>query len=180
MTGWAILGAAAVAVFYFLIRRPGTSESGRVARSAEHGKSSDAQIVADFSSFLTNRPVIGVEFYDILDLPHPKQEILAAIERQIIDEQSDARVDALVVATQLLSQFQEGVGFKPVSIIGADLAKLNGTLPDTQKQMKFLASDPEVLKQRLKAERLATVQKEEDASIARRVNAALNLRNARR
>ncbi len=114
-------------------------------------------------------------FYDVSVLPHPKENILLAIEREILREPSDARVEWLAVGATFLPSFQEGIGLKPLSWLGVDLAELQHSTSDLKEQAKILAQNPD----RERAERFLTVMKIESDQIQARIDAALRLRKAR-
>src|SRR5262249_31204483 len=63
-------------------------------------------------------------FYDTNVLPHPKQVIIAAIERQIVQEPSDARLEWLRAASTFLWNFLDGVDAAPVPLMAVDLDRL--------------------------------------------------------
>jgi hypothetical protein len=115
-------------------------------------------------------------FYDVSVLPYPKEDILLAIEREILSETSDARVEWLAVAATFLPSFQEGIGPKPLSWFGVDLAELQSSTPDLKEQGKVLAQNPD----RERAEQFLTVMEIEGDQIQAQIDAALRLRDARK
>lgn len=114
-------------------------------------------------------------FYDVSVLPHPKEDILLAIEREILREPSDARVEWLAVGAVFLPSFQQGIGPKPLFWVGADLADLQRSTPNVREQMKVLAQSPD----RARAEQFLALMKIESDQIQARIDAALRLRRAR-
>ena len=85
---------------------------------------SDAKIVADYASFIEKTKIPIDCFYDTNVLPHPKQAIIAAIERQIVQESSDARMEWLRAAPRFLWNFLEGVDAATVPLMAVDLDQL--------------------------------------------------------
>jgi hypothetical protein len=85
---------------------------------------SDAKIVADYASFIEKTKIPIDCFYDTNVLPHPKQAIIAAIERQIVQEPSDARLEWLRAASTFLWNFLDGVDAAPVPLRAVDLDRL--------------------------------------------------------
>jgi hypothetical protein len=55
-------------------------------------RESDEQIVSDLAELMATGGMKPDAFYDVSVLPHPKGDILLAIEREILREPSDARV----------------------------------------------------------------------------------------
>jgi len=137
---------------------------------------SDEKIVSDLADLMAKGDTKPDAFYDVAVLPHPKEDILLAIEREILRETSDARVEWLAVGAMFLPSFQEGIGPKPLSWFGVDLAELQRSTPDLKEQAKVLAQNPD----RERAEQFLTVMKIESDQIQARIDAALRLREARK
>ncbi len=136
---------------------------------------SDERIVSDLADLMAKGDTKPDAFYDVAVLPHPKEDILLAIEREILRETSDARVEWLAVGAMFLPSFQEGIGPKPLSWFGVDLAELQRSIPDLKEQAKALVQNPD----RERAERFLAVMKIESDQIQARIDAVLRLRQAR-
>ncbi len=136
---------------------------------------SDEKIVSHFADFIANRNPKPDVFYDVSVLPDPKEDILLAIEREIVRDPSDVRVEWLAVAASFLPSFQEGVGAKPLPWLGVDLADLKRSTPDLKEQAKILAQNPD----RDRVEGFFSRMTTESDQIQARVYAALRLREAR-
>ena len=149
-------------------------EVDRAAPQSTFGER-DEKIVSDLADHMAKGRTKPDAFYDVSVLPHPKEDILLAIEREILRETSDARVEWLAVGAAFLPSFQEGIGPKPLSWFGVDLAELQRSTPDLKEQAKVLAQNPD----RERAERFLTVMKIEGDQIQARIDAALRLRRAR-
>jgi hypothetical protein len=138
-------------------------------------RKSDDKIVADFTDFIAKRNPKPDVFYDVSVLPDPKEDILLAIEREILRETSDARVEWLAVAASFLPSFQQGIGAKPLPWLGVDLADLKRSAPDLKEQAKIVAQNPD----RERAEQFVEVMTIEGDQVQARTDAALRLREAR-
>jgi hypothetical protein len=108
-------------------------------------------------------------------LPHPKEAILTALEREILRELSDERVELLQVCAIFLPNFQEGIGPKPLAWLGADLAQLQRTTEDLREQARLIAQSPDVER----ARHFLAVMDKESKQIKARIDAAVRLRNDR-
>lgn len=138
-------------------------------------KTSDEKIVSDLADLMAAGEVKPDAFYDVSALPHPKEDILLAIEREILREPSDARVEWLAVGAAFLPSFQPDIGTEPLFWVGADLAELQRSTPDVNEQMRVLAHSPG----RERAERLLAHMRVESEQIQARISAARRLRAAR-
>jgi hypothetical protein len=138
-------------------------------------KNSDGKIVSDLADLMAAGELKPDAFYDISVLPHPKEDILLAIEREILREPLDARAEWLAVGAAFLPSFQQGIGLKPLFWIGADLAGLERSTPDVKEQRRVLAHSPD----RARADRYFALMKIESDQIQTRIDAAMRLRRAR-
>jgi bifunctional non-homologous end joining protein LigD len=143
--------------------------------SAKEYAVSDATIVADYASFIQKTKIPIDCFYDTNLLPHPKQAIIAAIERQIVQESSDARVEWLRAAPTFLWNFLEGVDAAPVPVMAVDLDRLRrDAAPELVVQQivsQFCAIEDE------RNESFRAMAKREDKQIEARITAATDMRN---
>jgi len=87
-----------------------------MSASSEARVSSDAMVILDYAAFMRETETRLDLFYDVKVLPHPKEVIVAAIEREIVSSPLDAHVDWLQKGAVLLWNFVEGVGPDPVPI----------------------------------------------------------------
>jgi len=154
------------------------SELGEEANRAVSQRTfseSDEKIVSDLADLMAKGDTKPDAFYDLSVLPHPKEVILLAIEREILREPSDAHVDWLTVGATFLPSFQQGIGTKPLPWLGVDLAELQRSTSDPKEQAKVLVQNPD----RERAGRFLAVMKIESDQIQARIDAALRLRKAR-
>jgi hypothetical protein len=138
-------------------------------------KNSNEKIVSDLADLMAAGDLKPDAFYDVSVLPHPKEDILLAIEREILREPLDARAEWLAVGAAYLPSFQQGIGPKPLFWAGADLAELERSIPDVREQIRALAHSPD----RARAERYLALMKIESDQIQTRIDAAMRLRRAR-
>jgi TPR repeat protein len=136
---------------------------------------SDDTIVADLAALMANGELKADAFYDVSVLPHPKEEILMALEREILREPSDARVEWLEVAATFLLSFQEGIGQKPLFWLGVDITELRQTTKNLKEQARSLANNND----RKRAEQFLAIMKTESDQIRNRMGASVRLRSER-
>ena len=97
---------------------------------AEAQAKTDKRIVDDLADMMAQGRTRPLAFYDVSLLPYSKEIILKAIEREILREPSDARIELLKVGALFLTTFQEGIGSKPLFELGLDLDELRRRAPD--------------------------------------------------
>jgi hypothetical protein len=145
-----------------------------IARAEAQAKSDD-KIVCDLADLMASGETKPDAFYDVSVLPHSKEAILLAIEREIRREPLDAGVEWLKVGASFLTLFQEGVGSNPLYLLGVDFAKLQRTTPDVKQQMRIMAENTDGERVR----RFQSLMKIDDDRINARIDAAVRSRNAR-
>ena len=67
---------------------------------------SDNKVTSDFAACMTRDELKTAVFHDVAVLPHPKETILRAIEREILREQLAARLEWLKRGAAFLPCFQ--------------------------------------------------------------------------
>jgi hypothetical protein len=146
-----------------------------LALAKEHA-ASDARIVADYATFLEDTKTRPDCFYDASVLPHPRRAILGAIERQIIQEPLDARVELLRVGSAWMWNFLDGVGPTPLPLGGIDLGKLSrASAPEELKRIAMqITNESDESVQR--AKQLDAIADQELKNISKRIAAAVHLR----
>jgi len=187
-TWWGIIGLILGPIFIvtnLFEYLGGSFDIGRAAAKFHKSKSSanmirtvtttDETIVSDFAELMATGNLTPDAFYDVWVLPHPKEDILLAIEREILREPLDARVEWLAVGARFLPSFQPGIGPQPLSWLGADLAKLQRSTPNVSEQFKMLAHSPD----RERTNHFFAVMETESNQIQARIDAVLRLRRAR-
>lgn len=180
---WWLIVLAGVAIW--LAARP-VIRKGRAVREKETAQlllhsaeklqaASDGEIVSDYADMLAkgDKPM-GV-FFDEALLPHPKETILSAIEREIVREADLPRVELLKSCAVFLADFRQGVGRKSIPYGGFDIKAINAATSDPTEQIRMVANSPDIEK----AKKLGEDSQKEMVQIMRRVDAACRLREAR-
>jgi hypothetical protein len=130
--------------------------------------------VADYKIFIENtNPRIDC-FYDANMMPHPKQTIVAAIERQIVQEPMDSRVEWLRAASRCLWNFLEAADSAPAPSMAIDLDRVLRTAPESVVQQivgQFCAIEDE------QNEPFRAKAKRENQEIEARITAAIHIRD---
>jgi hypothetical protein len=143
--------------------------------TTEKRTKADSEIVGDLAALMAKGETRVDVFYDVSVLPHPKETILQAIEREILREPSDERVEWLTIGALFLPAFQEGIGSKPLPWFGVDLGELERTTPDPGEQSRIVAHNPDSER----AQRFLALMKIERDQISARIDAVVRLRNER-
>jgi hypothetical protein len=138
---------------------------------AEAQAKNDEKIVGCFADLMASGETKSDAYYDVSVLPYSKEAILQAIEREIVRESLDARVEWLKVGAVFLTSFQEGIGPKPLYFLGSDLAKLRD-LP-LQQRANVISENGE------RVRRFSELARAEDDRISARIDSAVRSRNAR-
>ncbi len=124
-------------------------------------------------------------FYDESVLPHPKEKIIAAIEREIIRAPNDDRVNWLRVGGEFLWNFQKGIGPDPFPLTGFDVeqlprgADLARRDPAAHEKLRRIFADPKMKRAEARAARFKAIAQQESQEIETRLKAAVRARNAR-
>jgi hypothetical protein len=92
---------------------------------ADQQAAHDKKVISDFAALMAMEELKAAVFHDVAVLPHPKETILRAIEREIVRERLDARVDWLKAGAAFLPCFQEDVGSHTPSLTGIVEAESN-------------------------------------------------------
>jgi len=94
------------------------SDSPKIESNRRNAKER-AKIIADYGAVIERNPSAD-QIWDVKCLPHDKNTILDAICLEIVREDDERRVEILKGAALFLADYQEGVGDKPISILGLD------------------------------------------------------------
>lgn len=151
-----------------------TVEAETAAAEAEQA-SRDAQIVLDFATFMTEMKMKPDCFYDLDTLPHPKEAIIAAIERGIVRSPLREHVTWLRHGAALLRNFQAGVGAEPLPFAGSDIPQFpQATLDITE--LKPATRSSQNPRNAERAKEVEIIAEKESHEIEERVAAALRMR----
>ena len=155
-------------------------EAEAAASDAERAEN-DAKIVFAFSDFCgetTTRPDC---FYDDSVLPHPKEAIISAIEREIVRSPLKAHVDWLQSARLFLWNFLTGVGDEPVPFKGSRISQLPlGDTPADREALRRIVASPEYQRDFERSSDLMAIAERQDKEVEERIDNALRIRSIRR
>jgi hypothetical protein len=147
--------------------------------------SSDAQVVLDYAAFMTETTTREDCFYDVEALPHPKEVIVAAIEREIVRSPLEAHVDWLRTGAVSLWNFLEGVGPDPLPMKGGPIQldfsqPLEVVRPADRGEFGRIITSPEHEGDSERSANLMDVAIREYKQIEERIAAAIRRREALR
>jgi hypothetical protein len=134
-------------------------EAEAAASDAERAQN-DAKIVFAFSDFCEKTATRPDCFYDETVLPHPKEAIISAIEREIVRAPFQAHVEWLQSARLFLWNFLTGVGDEPVPFKGTS------QVPECQRDLE-------------RSSHLMAIAEEQDEKVGKRIDNALRIRSVR-
>lgn len=179
-----VLGAFANAIWQCSTAAEVTLTLNEAIARAEKQVKSDAKIVSDYSAFMAKTATKVDCFYDVNVLPHPKEAIIAAIEREIVRSPLEEHVEWLRTGVVFLWNFQEGVGTAPLPSTGVDVAQLpRGAAPadlrelDSELERSF--ANPNLERDVERAKRFRAIAEIETKQIEERIAAAVRMRKDR-
>jgi hypothetical protein len=76
----------------------------------------DRLVIQAFGDVLASGKHATDAFHDVLALPYPKEDILTALEDEMLRETSNERLASLRAGSIFLVQYQDGVGYEPVTL----------------------------------------------------------------
>ena len=140
------------------------------------------KILLDFAAFMEKTETRPDAFYDVLVLPHPKEAIIAAIERQILWVPNQEWVERLKTGAVLLWNFQHGVGSTPLPLLGEDLgpAHRGETTPEIVDELRRRAERVVNSPNAKRVEEFRAIADREAKQIEDRILAAVRLRETRK
>jgi hypothetical protein len=134
-------------------------------QQAEH----DNQVITDFAACIAQDELKTALYHDVAVLPHPKETILRAIEREILREQLAVRVEWLKKGADFLPFFQrDRIGLAAANVL------------TTAKADDYIAAAARIAASADHAGSFLETVKAEGDRIAARIDAAVRLRNARK
>ncbi len=148
-----------------------------VAR-ADKQAAQDMDVVSDLGGLMAKCTIRPDAFYDVSVLPHPKEAIIAAIERQILWAPNQELVELLITASIFLWNFQRGVGDTPLPLLGEDLGPAHrGELtPEIVDELVHTAHRIVNSPNAKRAEQFRAIEDRETKLINERIAAAVRLR----
>jgi len=147
----------------------------KAAAADEEQAKSDRKIVSDYAGFMVEAPTRLDCFYDASELPHPKEAIIAAIEREIVRSPLEKQVELLQTAGAFMWNFLEGIGPVPRPLEGYSQLPQGSTLAD-RGDLRRIVSSLEYIRDVETTERLMDTAKKEDQNVEERIAAAIRIR----
>jgi hypothetical protein len=137
----------------------------------------DNKIIADLGTFMERSNKKPDHFYDANVLPHPKEAIIAAIERAIIRETLNVRVEWLRTGATLLWNYVEGVGPNSIPLSGVDIDRMpRGTSPADMAELGRILDSPDTKRNMERAEKFKAIADAESKLVDERINVAVRKR----
>jgi hypothetical protein len=152
-------------------------EAEAAASDAERAEN-DAKIVFAFSDFCEETTTRPDCFYDESVLPHPKEAIISAIEREIVRSPLKAHVDWLQSARLFLWNFLTGVGDEPVSFKGTSQLP-RGDTPADREALRRIVASPEYQQDLERSSHLMSIAEKQGEEVKERIDNALRIRSIR-
>jgi hypothetical protein len=142
-------------------------------RTVEQAES-DSKIIFDYAAFCEKNTTNPDCFYDASLLPHPKDAIITAIERQIIRATPDALIDWLRSSATYMWNFLEGVGPDPLPIDGLDVSQVN--TPADPEALRSIWASPEYQRDVERSPHFKAIAEKEKQEVEERIATALCIR----
>jgi hypothetical protein len=152
------------------------------AASDDKRANSDRKIVSDYATFLEKTETRQDCFYDASALPHPKETIIAAIEREIIRSPREEYVDWLRSGGAFMWNFLDGVGPYPLPFPGVDTSQplRRRASADPLVELRQIIAGPEFQRDVERSASFLTIAEEENNEVETRIAAAIGIRRAAR
>jgi DNA-directed RNA polymerase subunit K/omega len=155
-------------------------ETKATAADDEQAKK-DSKIVSDYATFLEETTTRPDCFYDASALPHPKETIIAAIEREIVRSTFEEDVDWLRNSGAFMWNFLEGIGPYPLPFPGVDTSQPpRGPSEYPLDQLRRIIASPEFQRDVERSANFLPIAEEENKEVEARVAAAIGIRRAMR
>ena len=149
-------------------------ETKATAADDEQAKK-DSKIVSDYATFLEETATRPDCFYDASALPHPKETIIAAIEREIVRSPLEELVELLETAGAFMWNFLDGVGPDPRPLEGYSQLSRDGT-PVERDDLGRIADSLEYIRDVEKSASLMDIAKREGKNVEERIAEAIRIR----
>jgi hypothetical protein len=134
----------------------------------------DAKIVTDYAVFMAETQTRSDCFYDASELPHPKEAIIAAIEREIVRSPHEELIGVLESAGAFMWNFLDGIGPNPWPVESISQRPQDNTPADGDELRRIGASVEYIRK--VRSASLMDTAKKEDKKVEERIAAAINIR----
>jgi hypothetical protein len=134
----------------------------------------DAKIVTDYAIFMAETQTKSDCFYDASELPHPKEAIIAAIEREIVRSPHEELIEVLESAGAFMWNFLDGIGPNPWPVESISQRPQDNT-PADGDELRRIGASVEYIRNARSASLMVTAKKE-DKKVEERIAAAINIR----
>lgn len=140
----------------------------------------DLKIVSEYATFLEETTTRPDCFYDASALPHPRETIIAAIEREIVRSTFEEDVDWLRRSGAFMWNFLKGVGPYPLPFPGVDTSQPpRGRMSaDPLDELRRIIASPEFQRDVERSANFLTIAEEENKRVEVRIAAAIGIRRA--
>jgi hypothetical protein len=152
------------------------------AATDDNRADTDRKIVSDYATFLEETETRQDCFYDASALPHPKETIITAIEREIIRSPREEYVDWLRSGVAFIWKFLDGVGPYPLPFPGVETSQppRGSASADPLVELTQIIAGPEFQRDVGRSASLLTIAEEENNEVLARIAAAIEIRRATR
>src|SRR3984957_7662213 len=147
----------------------------KAAASDDKQAQSDRKMVSDHAGFMAESATRLDCFYDVRVLPHQKEAIIAAIEREIVRSPLEKQVKLLQTAGAFMWNFLEGIGPVPRPLVGYSPLPQGSTPADRDDLRRIVASVKYIRDEEITASLMDTAKKENE-KVEERVAAAIRIR----
>jgi hypothetical protein len=150
---------------------------------------SDRKILSDYATFLEETPTFLEEtptrldcFHDVRVLPHPKEAIISAIEREIIRSSSKEHVDWLRRGGAFIWNFLEGIGPYPLPFPGVDTSQPSRDCASAEPldELRRIVAGPEYQRDVKRSASFLIIAEEKNNEVETRMAEAIGIRRAAR
>lgn len=140
----------------------------------------DLKIVSEYATFLEETTTRPDCFYDASALPHPRETIIAAIEREIVRSTFEEDVDWLRRSGAFMWNFLKGVGPYPLPFPGVDTSQppRGRVSADPLDELRRIIASPEFQRDVERSANFLTIAEEENKRVEVRIAAAIGIRRA--
>jgi hypothetical protein len=136
--------------------------------------------VSEYATFLEETTTRPDCFYDASALPHPRETIIAAIEREIVRSTFEEDVDWLRRSGAFMWNFLKGVGPYPLPFPGVDTSQppRGRVSADPLDELRRIIASPEFQRDVERSANFLTIAEEENKRVEVRIAAAIGIRQA--
>ena len=139
----------------------------------------DVTIISSLADLMAENTTRLDCLYDESVLPHPREAIIAAIERQIVRTTLEEHVALLRSAAVFLCNFIGGIGPDPLALNALDISKRARGIPTADASwLRQILASPEYNHDAERSAHFAAIAEKEDKELEQRIAAALYIRQA--